>query len=253
MAQYLSQSERVLQLDSRLWFQRCGATFDQNPGRRAQAWKVGAVSIRPVYLRAENKAREEQQRPGPLVPGWQRRYHDAVVALHWKELVWWRSAGSWSVTTHSSASSLAGGASPETGQITIGKVVFEFDNPPPPKKIHNFPKKRLKQSSSKLLGLLSRRRCQAVKDLSARPTEAAQLRAPVDPHWQIASPTLSVPLEPISREPRGAANISRKIRGTVVTVLQSDTNTCHRHIHTPNLLYPGFHMSGGPPARPPSQ
>lgn len=40
------------------------------------------MSIILVYLRAENKAGEEQERPGPLVPGWQRGYHGVVVALH---------------------------------------------------------------------------------------------------------------------------------------------------------------------------
>lgn len=40
------------------------------------------MSIRMVYLRAENKAGEEQKRPGPVVPGCQRGYHGALAALH---------------------------------------------------------------------------------------------------------------------------------------------------------------------------
>lgn len=55
-----------------------------------------------------------------------------------------------------------------------------------PKKSKRF-QKMLKQSSFKLLGLPSRKICQASKNLSALSTEAAQL----DPHWQIAFPTQS--------------------------------------------------------------
>lgn len=76
-----------------LWFQRCGATFDENPERRDNVLKIGAMSIRLMYLRTEeNKAGKEQERPGPLVPGWQRGYHGAVVVLHWRQVLW-RSAG----------------------------------------------------------------------------------------------------------------------------------------------------------------
>lgn len=132
MVQYFSKSECVLGPNSRLWFQRCGATFDQNPERRNKVWKVGAVSIRLVYLCAENKAREEQERPGPLVPGWQRCYHDAVVALHWKELVLC-SAGSHSqwlpTAAHPLCVSVTGGANPEIGKLQCGSLLRTWKFP----------------------------------------------------------------------------------------------------------------------------
>lgn len=95
------------------------------------------------------------------------------------------------VTPHSSASSLClprrWCQSREWPNCNV-EVFSEFENSP--KKSKRF-QKMSKQITSKLLGLLRRKICQVVKNLSALPTEAGQLRAPVDPHWQIASPTQS--------------------------------------------------------------
>lgn len=167
------------------------------------------------------------------MPSCQHSYHGAVVSVHddsVQQLIL-------------SVSTLPSGVNRETDE----KSFPSFRMPKTSQKSKRL-QKMLKQSSSNLQALWSNKICQAVKNLSVLPTKAVQLKAPVDPHRQIASPTQSSHNQ--STESPGSRTHSGNIYITVVTVQQSDTNTCHRHIHTLNYIYPASQMCGLPSARP---